>query len=83
MSRSSTNCHKCIHSRSNMHVNSAHIQCVFYWANYKKKKYLHPKGSEHAIKNGWWDFPYDYDPIWMEEDCPNFTEKQQSPESKL
>lgn len=78
-----TNCHKCVHSKSNAYVNSAHIQCIRYWSYYKKRKDAHPKGAEHAIKNGWWDFPYDYDPVWMQEDCPGYQEKQPIPESNL
>jgi hypothetical protein len=54
-----------------------------YWKYYKKNKSAHPKGTEHAIKNGWWDFPYDFDPVWMTEDCKEFKEKEQLPESKL
>jgi hypothetical protein len=54
-----------------------------YWSYYKKRKDKHPKGAEYAIKSGWWDFPYDYDPVWMQEDCPEYKEKERSPESKL
>ncbi len=70
-----TNCYDCIHSKKNTEYNSAHIHCKLYWSYYKKQKYSHPKAGEHAIKNGWWDFPYDYDPIWMENDCNHFEEK--------
>ena len=83
MSLSKTNCHKCVHSRSNSFVNSAHVHCAMYWAYYKKNKSAHPKGAEHAIKSGWWDFPYDYDPIWMQGECERFEEKSVLPESKL
>lgn len=78
-----TNCHDCVHCRSNSFVNSAHVHCTMYWKYYKKNKSAHPKGTEHAIKNGWWDFPYDFDPVWMTEDCKEYKEKLPIPESKL
>lgn len=39
---------------------------------------MHPQGSEYAKKNGWWDFPYDYDPVWMTTNCSDFTPKKDS-----
>ena len=30
-------------------------------------------GNEHGIKNGWFNYPYCFDPIWMTKVCPNFT----------
>jgi hypothetical protein len=78
-----TNCHNCVNSRSNSFVNSAHIHCSLYWSVFKKYKSSHPKGAEHAKENGWWDFPYDFDPLWMIEECRGYEEKQPLPESKL
>lgn len=72
---SQTSCHNCVHSRSNKDKNSAHIHCHLYWSYYKKQKSSHPKANEYAVKSGWWDFPYDYDPVWMEEDCKHFNQK--------
>ncbi len=31
-------------------------------------------GSEHGIKNGWFEFPYNFDPIWLEE-CVSYRSK--------
>lgn len=70
-----TNCYSCIHSRSNSDNNSAHIHCRLHWSYNKKNKAEHPKGAEHGIQNGWYDFPYDYDPIWMIEPCKHYTTK--------
>lgn len=84
MSLPKTNCHKCVHSRSNSFINSAHIHCDLYWRYYKKRKSEHPQSSnEYAITNGWWDFPYDYDPVWMQDECKHFEKKEVKPESKL
>lgn len=70
-----TNCCECKHSGSNSTMNSAHIHCSFFWRAGHNSKSEHPEGVEHGVKNGWYDFPYNYDPIWMKEDCPQFSPK--------
>lgn len=35
------------------------------------------KGSSHGIKNGWFNFPYNFDPVWLE-NCDGFTPKENS-----
>lgn len=40
-------------------ANSAHICC----------EHLFPKnikGDSHGIKNGWFCFPFNFDPVWLE-----------------
>lgn len=32
-------------------------------------------GNPHGIKNGWFNYPYNYDPIWMTNECKNFDPK--------
>lgn len=51
-----------------MHTNSGthHIGC--------KKRNVLVVGSDHGIKNGWFDFPYYFDPIWLEE-CISYRPK--------
>ena len=29
-------------------------------------------GNEHGIKNGWFVYPYCFDPTWKTKDCVNF-----------
>ena len=43
-----------------------HISCKFNWLKSKNKP---PNGRLHGIKNGWYNFPFNFDPIWMEEEC--------------
>lgn len=44
----------------------AHSKCSFdFWTNEVEP----PKGSEHGIKNGWFFFPFNYDPRWMISVC--------------
>jgi hypothetical protein len=70
-----TNCHECNHSGSNANMNSAHIHCSLFWKAGQRAKSEYPEGEEHGIKSGWYDFPYNYDPTWMKEECPYFSPK--------
>ena len=63
----STDCYKCGYRGNNL--GSAHIRCRYNWSKSELKK---PKGKPHGIKHGWWIFPFNFDPIWMLEDCPAF-----------
>lgn len=33
------------------------------------------KGSAHGIRNGWFQHPYNFDPVWLEE-CTGFKKKE-------
>lgn len=46
---------------------SAHIRCKFDW---NKSTLKLPQADQHAIENCWWRFPVNYDPVWMEGECP-------------
>ena len=35
---------------------------------------LNIKGSPHGIKNGWFNWPYNFDPIWLE-NCDGFKKR--------
>ncbi len=35
---------------------------------------LHIKGNAHGIKNGWFCWPFNFDPVWLE-NCEGFTPK--------
>jgi hypothetical protein len=59
----------------NDNMNSAHIHCKLFWRAGHSSRSEQPKGNENAIKNGWYDFPYNFDPVWMEEDCKYHTIK--------
>jgi hypothetical protein len=63
------NCHKCIHSRSI--PGDAHLQCT--------KPSITVRGHPYGVNNGWFLYPFNYDPRWMQTDCGNFASKE--PES--
>ena len=59
------NCYECIHQRTL--PGDAHSQC----ANRKAEV----RGNPHGIKNGWFMWPYNFDPVWLES-CNGFTQKE-------
>ena len=56
-----------------------HISCLFDWG---KSWWVMPNGEAHGIAHGWYVFPFNYDPIWMREECMAFS-KEADPEKKL
>lgn len=30
------------------------------------------KGNKHGIRNGWFMYPFLFDPVWKEKKCENF-----------
>ena len=50
---------------------NAHIRCRFDWIGQKQ---IMPVGKEHGIRNGWYMFPLNYDPTWMTNNCPQWSE---------
>lgn len=36
---------------------------------------LNVKGNPHGIKNGWFNWPFNFDPVWLES-CDGFTGKE-------
>jgi len=63
-------CYQCIFREEAF--GSAHSHCVFDWS---KNIENIPTGDPHGIKNGWWGFPWNYDPVWMESQCAEFKSK--------
>lgn len=63
-------CNDCIHKKDI--PGDAHIQCDFDWSDSDLQK---PEGDEHGVKNGWFMFPYNYDPTWGPDDCEAFESK--------
>jgi len=61
-------CYKCGYKGSIS--GNAHIQCNFDW---DKSGNSTPKGSLYGIQRGWYFFPLNYDPIWMEDECQFFS----------
>lgn len=64
------NCYECGYKGVN--PGSAHIRCRFDWAKSAEKM---PKGNPHGVSKGWYLFPLNYDPVWMEEECRGFAKE--------
>lgn len=61
-----SDCYKCTNRRTI--PGNCHSECA--------KPDPEMKGNPHGIKNGWFFYPYNFDPIWMAKECNNFTAKQ-------
>ena len=60
------NCRGCAHMRTIL--GNCHIRCV--------NPDPDMTGSDHGIRNGWFAYPWIFDPIWMESKCKNFEPKK-------
>ena len=66
-------CHGCAY-RENV-PGDAHSRCVFAWPSRASM----PKGHPHGIRNGWYLFPFNYDPTWGPDECLNRAETRDAP----
>lgn len=57
-----TKCYQCEHARSL--PGNYHILC--------SKPHVSVSGSQHALANGWFTYPVNFDPTWRTTECPNF-----------
>ncbi len=70
MSKKKKTCYQCKHRR--MIPGDTHTQCVFQW---NSKEQAIPEGDRYGIENGWWYFPFNFDPTWMIGECSEFDTK--------
>jgi hypothetical protein len=61
-------CYDCKHRRDV--PGNAHSKCV-----HPEARSLNVEGSPHGIRNGWFCFPYNFDPVWLNE-CDGFEKKE-------
>jgi len=54
-------------------INLLHIPDFLGLATEEQKLVI--KGNQYGIDSGWFKFPIDYDPVWLEE-CSGFKEKE-------
>jgi len=59
------NCYSCVSKRNN--PGDCHIRC----ANPDPEM----KGKEHGVRQGWFFYPGNFDPVWMDKECSNYEEK--------
>jgi hypothetical protein len=62
MMNDKTNCYNCINRRNV--PGSAHSYCV--------NPDPDMTGDSHGIRNGWFLYPYNFDPIWKTHECSKF-----------
>ena len=66
-------CYNCPYSEP-VPGSSHHLECHYHWLH--KDAPNVPEGSDHGVRNGWFFFPVNFDPIWMENECAvNATER--------
>ncbi len=68
MNEIKTECFKCEHKRSI--PGNYHISCLKPDAN------VCYTGHENGRKNGWFSYPFNFDPVWKMVKCENFKEKK-------
>ncbi len=61
-------CYSCVHRRTI--PGSCHTRCAAPWKGGDT-----PKGDSHGIENGWWYFPFNFDPTWHEDLCSRYKAK--------
>jgi hypothetical protein len=73
-SKDKPNCYKCVHRRKL--PGDAHSRCN----NHKAKV----SGNTHGIRHGWFMWPLNFDPIWLET-CDSFSDnpKDNLPPTKV
>ena len=59
-------CYECRHRRNN--PGDAHISC--------EKPDPEMLGNSHGVKNGWFFYPFNFDPVWKRKQCQNFERKE-------
>ena len=73
-------CNTCTHKREI--TNSHRITCNYYWEN-KHLLSTSPASSQdisdYAKTSGWFDFPYDFDPLWITSDCNGYKREIDKP----
>lgn len=59
---------ECYHCKYKQEIlGDAHIGCA--------KPDPKMEGNVHGIRNGWFFYPFCFDPVWKEKKCSNYEEK--------
>lgn len=77
------NCYECkfrgnvagdAHSCCNYSGNDTGILSFFEPKNFENMKKLNISGNKHGISHGWFMWPVNFDPVWLE-NCDGFEQK--------
>lgn len=66
MLNSKPNCSTCEWKRNV--PGDCHIKCI--------NPDPHMAGNEHGIRNSWFNYPFNFDPVWMTKECSNYIIKE-------
>lgn len=58
-------CFNCVHKRE--WARDSHIYC--------EKPDIEMRGDEYGVRNGWFMYPFRFDPTWKTKSCNNFESK--------
>lgn len=84
------NCYKCkyrgtvpgnAHSSCNYPGTDTGILSMFEPVNQEVANKLHIEADFHGIRSGWFMWPVDFDPVWLER-CDGFEEKKEDKENE-
>ena len=71
---------KCNHPNTKTALNDPELQLLAIFASVKRVRPIHVDvglniiGKPHGIKNGWFNWPFNFDPVWLES-CDGFEKK--------
>jgi len=68
MGNKKPNCYECKYRGSL--PGDCHSRCL-----HPDKETIEVKGKETGIRRGWFSWPYDFDPVWLEK-CNGFEQKK-------
>ena len=69
-------CHnKCAYKRNI--PGDTHVKCIFQWLGTSPEEFPSPKcSSDHALRQGWFMHPLNFDPTWGPDECSAFSETE-------
>ena len=67
---------QCIHPKNEAVINESVLKMVMFLTHFKGasmilKGGVKVRGNQHGINNGWFMYPFNFDPVWLEE-CDGF-----------
>ena len=74
MAEKKFDCYKCKYRAPR--PGDCHSSCEHPDAKLGELASLNIKGNEHGIKNGWFFWPWNFDPVWLE-NCDGFLSKNE------
>lgn len=67
-----SDCYKCVHRRCV--PGDCHSECM---KPHQSQAAEYGGAPIHAIRHGWYAYPWNYDPIWRQNECPNYQPREE------